>query len=364
MESVGFEARSGQESRAGGGFRERRPGPRVPRRRDYAGEAVPSQGYLLGGSAHPSGPMPAVPPHAPARPQPPGRSRHAAASPWGQQAPGPDTRTYPAWEEQVPRGDRTRRRTARSAPEDQLARASRVLSAADYEAAAITQQASYRAAMIARQVAHEAVWIREAAELEASEILQQASVRAAVVREAAEMEAAEILRSAMLMRAEVREAAARLRDTLPSPVLPPVPPTGYPSGPQARLRTAPVARPARTGTASPAPRPGTRPAGRHGARPARKPAAGQGRQKVAMRFAVAMTSALFLAAVCAGAAEIYLHGFDFFVFRSVGTGETGRGPGGLQENQGPGQPGAATPAASHGTGKPSSHGTAAAHSGQ
>jgi hypothetical protein len=74
-----------------------------------------------------------------------------------------------------------------------------------------------------------------------------------------------------------------------------------------------------------------------------------------MRFAVIVTSALFLVSVFAGAAEIYLHGLDFFVFRSVGTGETGRGPGGLQENQGPGQPDAPTPTPSHVNGVPSAN---------
>jgi hypothetical protein len=51
------------------------------------------------------------------------------------------------------------------------------------------------------------------------------------------------------------------------------------------------------------------------------------------------TAAMVLFALTAGGAEVALHGFKFFVFRSAGTGETGRN-GGLQENQGPGQPGA------------------------
>ena len=49
------------------------------------------------------------------------------------------------------------------------------------------------------------------------------------------------------------------------------------------------------------------------------------------------TAAMVLFALTAGGAEVALHGFKFFVFRSAGTGETGRN-GGLQENQGPGQP--------------------------
>ncbi len=48
------------------------------------------------------------------------------------------------------------------------------------------------------------------------------------------------------------------------------------------------------------------------------------------------TAAMILFALTAGATEVALHGFKFFVFRATGTGETG--PNGLQENQGPGQP--------------------------
>jgi hypothetical protein len=81
-----------------------------------------------------------------------------------------------------------------------------------------------------------------------------------------------------------------------------------------------------------------------------------------MRFAVIATSVLFLVAVVAGVAEIDLHGFDFFVFRSIGSGETG--PNGLQESQGPGQPDAPKPTPSHIKVQPSPHSTVAVHSGQ
>ena len=50
------------------------------------------------------------------------------------------------------------------------------------------------------------------------------------------------------------------------------------------------------------------------------------------------TAALVVFALTAGATEVALHGFKFFAFRAAGTGETART--GLQENQGPGQPGA------------------------
>jgi hypothetical protein len=82
---------------------------------------------------------------------------------------------------------------------------------------------------------------------------------------------------------------------------------------------------------------------------------------VAARVVTAATATLVAVALTAGAAEIALHGYNFFVFRSAGTGETG--PNGLQENQGPGQPDApkATPTAI--TVKPSSHATVTVHTG-
>jgi hypothetical protein len=59
---------------------------------------------------------------------------------------------------------------------------------------------------------------------------------------------------------------------------------------------------------------------------------------VAVRAMSVFTAALVLFALTAGASEVALHGFKFFVFRSAGTGETSGA--GLQENQGPGQPNA------------------------
>jgi hypothetical protein len=82
----------------------------------------------------------------------------------------------------------------------------------------------------------------------------------------------------------------------------------------------------------------------------------------AIRFAAIATSALFLVAVVTGATEIHLHGFDFFIFRATGTGETG--PNGLKEDQGPGQPDAPKPTPSHIKVQPSPHSTVAGHNGQ
>jgi hypothetical protein len=82
---------------------------------------------------------------------------------------------------------------------------------------------------------------------------------------------------------------------------------------------------------------------------------------VAARVAAAATAALVLIAVSAGATEVALHGFSFFVFRAVGNGETGAN--GLQEDQGPGQPNAPKPTPSHVRVHPSPHGTVTAHNG-
>ena len=81
----------------------------------------------------------------------------------------------------------------------------------------------------------------------------------------------------------------------------------------------------------------------------------------AFRFAAIATTALFLVAVAAGAIEIHLHGFQFFVFRATGVGETSRN--GLQENQGPGQPDAPKPTPSHIKVRPSPHSTGTVHNG-
>jgi hypothetical protein len=295
----------------------------------------------------------------------PGRER--AHSTWD----GPAQRGYPA-----PRGATGPRNG------DSLSVAARILSGADYEAAAITQQAAYQAAMIRQQVAHEAKEIREAAGREAERIRQQAAMQASAVREAAEIEAAEVHTAVMSMQTELSEFAARISNTLPNPVLPRTPPTGRSAvgpaaSPSAPPRTPPTGRSAMGPAASPsAPpwaqpqtvpaerptgKPGPQPAGKPGARSVKKPASGQGRQVVAFRFVAIAASALFLFAAAAGAVEIHLHGFDFFVFRSTGTGETG--PTGLQEDQGPGQPDAPKPTPSHIKVQPSPHSKAAVHKG-
>jgi hypothetical protein len=105
----------------------------------------------------------------------------------------------------------------------------------------------------------------------------------------------------------------------------------------------------------PGPEPAAAPRGRTAPRRRATP-----RQLVTARVAIAATTALFLFAAAAGATEIALHGFAFFVFRSAGTGETGR-VGGLTEDQGPGQPNAPKPTPSLAKVRPRPHAAVTVH---
>jgi hypothetical protein len=298
-------------------------------------------------------------------------------------------RAYPARDEPPLQGYSAARGAVEAWNEDPVSVAQRILAVADYEATAIAQRAAYQAAMITKQVAYEATEIRDAARREAEQIKQEASEQAEAVRQAAELEVAEVHTAVMSMQTELNEFAARLTDTMPHRAVPRTPPAGrsaaslaspatrpkarpqpapterppgrptdppagrpvaQPAGdpaapPAARPAAAPGGRPAGRPAAQPAGRPAARPAGKPAARPAGKPSSGQGRQGTAFRFAAIATSALFLVAVAAGAIEIHLHGFKFFVFRATGIGETSRN--GLQEDQGPGQPDAPKPTPSH-----------------
>jgi hypothetical protein len=172
--------------------------------------------------------------------------------------------------------------------------------------------AGAQAARLRRQASVQTATICAAAEREAETIWQQASVQAAAIREAAERETAAL-----------RAAVIKLSAT-PGELTVPAVPGELAAGPEAK----PVIRCAAE--------PGTS---------ARRRPQGPTRQLVAIRVATAATAALFLFAVTAGTTELALHGFAFFVFRSAGTGETN--PNGLQEDQGPGQPGAPKPTPSH-----------------
>jgi hypothetical protein len=169
---------------------------------------------------------------------------------------------------------------------DSLWLAQRLLSKADQQAAGITLHAQGQAAAI-----------RVAAHHEAAEIKQRASDQAAALLAAAEWDAAQVRAAVMTMSAELGQVAAYVTENL----------TSCPARPTAE----PEAQPAQTPTARP-------------------------RQYAAMRMVVAVVAATVLFAVTAGATELGLHGYPFFVFRSAGTGATPSG--GLNEDQGPGQP--------------------------
>jgi hypothetical protein len=240
---------------------------------------------------------------------------------------------------------------------DSVRLAEQVLADAGEQAAEITRHASAHAdavrAAAEEQVAQrsrEAAELLAAAERQAAQLLQQAALDAAAVREAAEREAAQLREAVATMSAELGTVAsyviehltlpaspltrpARSRRTAPgAPPGAPAPPAATPAVP-AQAPAPPAAKPAR--------KPAARPARRREDAPA-KPAA-RPRQYHAMRLTVSAVVALCLFAATAGATEIALHGFPFFVFRSAGTGATAAT--GLQENQGPGQPDA--PGAHH-----------------
>jgi hypothetical protein len=177
--------------------------------------------------------------------------------------------------------------------------------------------AGAQAARLKRQASAQTATICETAERQAEEIRHQASAQAAAIREAAEREAADLRAIVMKLSAGSGDlaygnggASARLAPT-----------------PQQR----PAARPGATGRANT-----------------------KGRQARAMRKAAAALVVLSLTGVTAGAVEIQLHGFSFFLFRNTGAGAGNSRD--LEENQGPGQPNAPKPhhsAATAGTqGKP------------
>jgi hypothetical protein len=164
---------------------------------------------------------------------------------------------------------------------------------------------------------------------EADTLLQQAADRAAATLATAEQEAAEIRAAVMKLSAELGGVvSAYVTDNLLSPARPAVMPATTPAAQPAAVP------PAQTATEAPAARPAAKPVVNPAARPASQPNA-RSRQYVAVRAMSIFTAALVLFALTAGASEVALHGFKFFVFRSAGVGQTSGS--GLQENQGPGQ---------------------------
>jgi hypothetical protein len=163
------------------------------------------------------------------------------------------------------------------------------------------------AAQLAQEARDYAAAIREAAERDA------AAIRAAAQREAAELRAglesmsAELGRVAAYVAENLAAPAATAAVLAPSAARPALP------GP----RSAPLTtRPARPAPARPATAPG-RPAAPPAGPPQKQP-----RQRRAMRVASYATAALLSFAIATGAAEIGMHGFQFFVFRGGGVGQT------------------------------------------
>jgi hypothetical protein len=260
-------------------------------------------------------------------------------------------------------------------------RANAITQQAAVHADAITQQASTRADVITQQAADQAAAMARQAADQAADMAQQAADQAVAIREAAEREAAEMRARLDAMSGELSRLAtyfagsvaapAGLATAPPLPALPdaepvlpgtgaalpgtipampdtrparpdarPARPDARPARPDARParpdtdnRPARPATPARTGTrptrpdrpvtrpARPETSPRTRPAERTAPKTApvdKKP----GRQLRAMRIATFGTAALLSIAAIGAVTEIGLHGFNFFVFREGGQGET------------------------------------------
>jgi hypothetical protein len=181
------------------------------------------------------------------------------------------------------------------------------------------------------------------AKQEAGELVRKAAEQAAATLEAAELRAAEIRAAVAKLSVELNGVAAQVTENL----------VGF--APPTKPFTSPVVQP----VAEPAIQPVAERATKPRTGPARSK--GQPRQLVAIRVAAAATAALVLFAVVSAVAEVSLHGFQFFVFRSTGTGETG--PNGLPENEGPGQPDAAKPTPSHIKAQSGPHSTITVHNG-
>jgi hypothetical protein len=286
---------------------------------------------------HPSRPMPAV--RAPGGPDRPGRPARAWSAPPPSPEPGgPGRRRLHAVPDDAagrrpevtglhrqPDGPRREVREVREVRgfqgEPALARrgapgiAGQVLPRADGQAAQLAQEARDYAAAI-----------REAAERDA-----------AAIREAARREAAELRAGLESMSAELGRVAAYVAENLAAPaataaaLAPPAARPALPGPGSAPLTT----RPARPDTGTRPPQPAARPAALPASPPARPattpgrpdaPPAGQPqkqpRQRQAMRVASYATAALLSFAIATGAAEIGMHGFQFFVFRGGGVGQT------------------------------------------
>src|SRR5262249_12580579 len=148
----------------------------------------------------------------------------------------------------------------------------------------------------------------------AAEIKELAAAQAAAIREAAEREAVELRAHLLAMSAELARMAAYVTENLASPPQPGVKTISVPVlKPAAEPEAAPAAKP----VARPATAPRGRPAGRPPTKPTTKP---KTRQYRAMRRISVAAALLVVFVNASSAAEIGLHKYKFFVFRSSGTG--------------------------------------------
>jgi hypothetical protein len=223
----------------------------------------------------------------------------------------------------------------------------------------IISEANQQAIEIRHEARDHAAASLAGAKQEAAELMRQAAERAAATLATAEREAAEARAEVMKLSAHLGGVASYVAENLGTRALPPArsvdqPMIGAPlAGPAAAgpAAAATVAGPAVKPKAAPRERPATArpPAGRAANAQAAQHASAQAaaakaaanpnavpRQILAGRVMGIIVLAMFMFALLAGTSEVALHGFRFFVFRSVGTGETSGN--GLQEVQGPGQP--------------------------
>jgi hypothetical protein len=291
----------------------------------------PPSGPMLGYD-HPSGPLPQYDAPTPQYNHPSGPMRqydppsgpmpgydHPSGPMRQYNAPPPDYAVQYARDGVAVQLDRIGKESGKLWTVDSVRLANQILSTANYQADELRNEAQGQASASLAE-----------ARQEADTLLQQAADRAAATLATAEQEAAEIRAAVMKLSAELGGVvSAYVTENLLSPARPAVRPTARPGA-------MPPAQPAtETPAAKPAAKPVIKPTATPGVRPAGKPNA-RSRQYVAVRAMSIFTAALVLFALTAGASEVALHGFKFFVFRSAGVGETSGS--GLQENQGPGQP--------------------------
>ena len=223
--------------------------------------------------------------------------------------------------------------------------ATQILDTAERDAVSITQEATGEAAAIRADAELEAAAIREAASREAAAIREAAEREAAALRATLDSMCGELGRVTAYVAGNLGPSALAIAPPLPAtrpglpgtgPALPGAmpdlpgsgiaPPDSRPGRPRTTPTKVPAGTPARTPARKPL-RPGLDGPARQTATPTKKGQA-QGRQRRAMRVATAGTAALLSIAAIGAVTYTGIHGFDFFVFREGGQGET---PGGFTD---------------------------------